>query len=192
MFLILIKESAMTHRKVTSGKDVPKDINVIIEIPAYSKPVKYEMDKATGALTVDRFMGTSMQYPTNYGYIPKSLSGDGDPVDVLVITPDPVLGGCVIRCRPIGMLKMEDESGMDNKVLAVPVKKLTSAYDRIKSYEDVSENRLLKIAHFFAHYKDLEEDKWVKVDGWTGREDAYEEILTSIERYNNAKHKPRF
>lgn len=182
----------MPHKRVSSGKDVPKDINVIIEIPAYSKPVKYEMDKETGALTVDRFMGTAMQYPTNYGYIPKSLSGDGDPVDVLVMTPDPVLGGCVVRCRPIGMLKMEDESGTDNKVLAVPVKKLTSAYDRIKSYEDVSENRLLKIAHFFEHYKDLEAGKWVKIEGWVGKDDAYEEILSSIERYNKVKRKPRF
>ena len=182
----------MSLMKVSSGQNIPMDINVIIEIPAYSKPVKYEMDKATGALTVDRFMGTAMQYPTNYGYIPQSLSGDGDPVDVLVITPDPVLGGCVVRCRPIGILKMIDEAGEDSKVLAVPVQQLTSAYDRIKTYQDVSENRLTKISHFFEHYKDLEPGKWVKVEGWFGIEEAKKEILSSIARYNALEHKPAF
>jgi len=182
----------MSLMKVSSGKNIPMDINVIIEIPAYSKPVKYEMDKHTGALTVDRFMGTAMQYPTNYGYIPQSLSGDGDPVDVLVITPDPVLGGSVVRCRPIGILRMIDEAGDDGKVLAVPVQQLTSAYDRIKTYEDVSQNRLDKIKHFFEHYKDLEHDKWVKVEGWFGIDEAVEEILSSIARYNALEHKPAF
>ena len=140
--------------KVQSGRDVPHDINVIIEIPAYSDPVKYEVDKDTGALTVDRFMGTAMQYPTNYGYIPHSLSDDGDPVDVLVISPAPLLSGCVIRCRPIGVLKMVDEAGSDAKVLAVPVEKLTPCYKKVASYEDISEDKLAKIAHFFQHYKD--------------------------------------
>ena len=182
----------MSLMKVSSGKNVPMDINVIIEIPAYSKPVKYEVDKDTGALTVDRFMGTAMQYPTNYGYIPQSLAGDGDPVDVLVITPDPVLGGCVMRCRPIGILKMIDESGEDAKVLAVPVQQLTSAYDRIKTYQDVSTNRLDKIEHFFKHYKDLEQEKWVKVEGWFGIEEAQEEILSSIARYDALENKPAF
>jgi inorganic pyrophosphatase len=178
--------------KISSGRNVPHDINVVIEIPAYSKPVKYEMDKVTGALTVDRFMGTAMQYPCNYGYIPQSLSGDGDPVDVLVITPDPVLGGAMVRCRPIGMLKMTDESGEDNKVLAVPVQELTSAYNRIKTYEDVSLNRLEKMQHFFEHYKDLEPEKWVKVEGWRGIEAAHQEILSSIERYDSLPDKPAF
>jgi len=182
----------MSLMKVSSGKDVPMDINVVIEIPAYSCPVKYEMDKDTGALTVDRFMGTAMQYPTNYGYIPQSLSGDGDPVDVLVITPDPVLGGCVVRCRPIGILKMIDEAGEDSKVLAVPVQKLTSDYNRINTYEDISENKLTKIAHFFEHYKDLEPGKWVKVEGWFGIEEAKKEILTSIARYDALEQKPAF
>lgn len=182
----------MSLMKVSSGINIPSDINVIIEIPAYSKPIKYEMDKLTGALTVDRFMGTAMQYPTNYGYIPQTLSDDGDPVDVLVITPDPVLGGCVVRCRPIGLLKMIDEAGEDHKVLAVPVAELTSAYDRIKTYADVSANRLDKIHHFFEHYKDLEQGKWVKVEGWAGIEEAYEEILSSIERYNALEQKPAF
>ena len=182
----------MSLMKVSSGINVPMDINVIIEIPAYSKPVKYEVNKDTGALTVDRFMGTAMQYPTNYGYIPQSLAGDGDPVDVLVITPDPVLASCVVRCRPIGLLKMIDESGEDSKVLAVPVQQLTSAYDCIKTYQDVSTNRLEKIEHFFQHYKDLEQDKWVKVEGWFGIEEAEKEILSSIARYKALEHKPAF
>lgn len=182
----------MSHRKVSSGINVPLDINVIIEIPAFSNPVKYEMDKETGALTVDRFMGTALQYPTNYGYIPHSLSGDGDPVDVMVLTPDPVLGGCVIRCRPIGVLKMTDEGGIDNKVLAVPVTQLTTSFDRIQSYQDISENRLAKIRHFFEHYKDLDEDRWVKIEGWYGIEEACEEILSSIARYDALEHKPAF
>jgi inorganic pyrophosphatase len=134
--------------KVQSGRDVPHDINVIIEIPAYSDPVKYEVDKDTGALTVDRFMGTAMQYPTNYGYIPHSLSDDGDPVDVLVISPAPLLSGCVIRCRPIGVLKMVDEAGSDAKVLAVPVEKLTPCYKKVASYEDISEDVLIGYISF--------------------------------------------
>mgnify|MGYP006265698981 CR=1 FL=1 len=182
----------MSFMKVQSGRDVPHDINVIIEIPAYSDPVKYEVDKDTGALTVDRFMGTAMQYPTNYGYIPHSLSDDGDPVDVLVITPAPLLSGCVIRCRPIGVLKMIDEAGSDAKVLAVPIEKLTPCYKKVTSFEDISEDKLAKIAHFFQHYKDLEEGKWVKIEGWFGIEDAKREILESISRYNAAEAKPEF
>jgi inorganic pyrophosphatase len=182
----------MSFMKVPSGKDVPHDINVIIEIPAYSDPVKYEVDKDTGALTVDRFMGTAMQYPTNYGYIPHSLSDDGDPVDVLVITPAPLLSGCVIRCRPIGVLKMVDEAGSDAKVLAVPVEKLTPCYKKVTTFEDISEDKLAKIAHFFQHYKDLEEGKWVQIEGWFGIEDAKREIVESISRYNAAEAKPEF
>lgn len=182
----------MSIMKVSSGENVPMDINVIIEIPAYSQPIKYEMDKRTGALTVDRFMGTAMQYPTNYGYIPQSLSGDGDPVDVLVITPDPVLGGCVVRCRPLGLLKMVDEAGDDAKVLAVPIQKLTPDYDHIITYEDIAENKLTRITHFFKHYKDLEPGKWVRIDGWFGVEEAKQEILSSIARYNALEIKPAF
>jgi inorganic pyrophosphatase len=178
--------------KITSGKNVPTDLNVVIEIPAYSSPVKYEIDKHTGALTVDRFMGTAMQYPTNYGYIPQSLSGDGDPVDVLVITPDPVLSGSVIRCRPIGLLKMIDEAGEDNKVLAVPVQKLTPSYNSVSTYQDIAVDQLAKISHFFKHYKDLEPGKWVIIEGWYGLEHAKEEILTSIERYQALENKPAF
>ncbi|MCL7420995.1 MAG: inorganic diphosphatase [Methylobacter sp.] len=182
----------MSLMKVSSGKDIPNDINVVIEIPAFSDPVKYEIDKDTGALMVDRFMGTSMQYPTNYGYIPHTLSDDGDPVDVLVITPAPLLSGCVVRCRPIGVLKMTDEAGEDAKVLAVPLEKLTPFYNRVKSYEDIPEDKLAKIAHFFEHYKDLEEGKWVKIEGWFGLEHAQEEIMSSIKRYNSTVEKPLF
>lgn len=178
--------------KINSGKDIPKDINVVIEIPAYSSPVKYEIDKDTGALVVDRFMGTSMQYPINYGYIPQSLSGDGDPVDVLVITPDPVISGSVVRCRPLGLLKMRDESGEDNKVLAVPVPKLTPSYKSIESYKDVPPDSLARITHFFKHYKDLEPGKWVEIQGWYGLEHAYSEILSSVERYDALEDKPAF
>ena len=177
----------MSFENVTPGKDLPSDINVIIEIPAYSAPVKYEVDKETGALTVDRFMGTAMQYPANYGYIPQTLSDDGDPVDVLVITPQPIIGGSVIRCRPIGVLKMSDEAGEDAKILAVPVQKLTQYYNKIETYQDFPEAELDKITHFFEHYKDLEKGKWVKVEGWFGISDAEAEILSSIERYNSSK-----
>ena len=174
----------MSLMRVPSGIDLHIDIIVIIEIPAYSDPVKYEVDKDTGILTVDRFMGTAMQYPTNYGYVPHSLSDDGDPVDVLVIAPAPLLSGCVVRCRPIGVLKMTDESGSDAKILAVPVDKLTPFYKKVETYEDIPEITLVKIAHFFQHYKDLEEGKWVKIEGWFGIEDAKKEIMESIERYN--------
>lgn len=182
----------MALHKVGSGKNAPNDINVIIEIPAYSDPVKYEVDKETGALFVDRFMGTAMQYPCNYGYVPHTLSEDGDPVDVLVITPAPLLTGAVVRCRPIGILRMEDEAGGDSKVLAVPHEKLTPDYNRVSTFRDLPESKLAKIAHFFEHYKDLEAGKWVRIDGWYGPEEAKEEIAGSIERYNLAKVKPDF
>ena len=178
--------------KVTSGNNVPMDINVVIEIPAYSSPVKYEIDKNTGMLVVDRFMGTAMQYPTNYGYIPQSLSGDGDPVDVLVITPDPVLSGSVIRCRPIGLLKMIDEAGPDNKVLAVPVQKLTPSYNRVSTYQDIPADQLARISHFFKHYKDLEPGKWVIIEGWHNVDHAATEIMDSISRYQALEDKPAF
>ena len=173
----------MPLQKISPGKNVPSDINVVIEIPAYSSPVKYEVDKASGALIVDRFMGTAMQYPCNYGYIPRSLSNDGDPADVLVISPDPLLSGCVVRCRPIGVLKMTDEAGEDAKILAVPLPELTPFYDKIRSYKDISEAEIARITHFFGHYKDLEKDKWVKIEGWFGIEETYQEINDSIARY---------
>jgi inorganic pyrophosphatase len=170
--------------RVSSGKNVPNDINVIIEIPSHSDPVKYEVDKETGAMFVDRFMGTSMHYPCNYGYIPQTLSEDGDPADVLVVTPIPVISGSVIRCRPLGMLCMTDEAGKDAKIIAVPVDKLSSLYSDMNSVRDLPRSLLDSISHFFDHYKDLEPGKWVKIEGWVDTEEAKQEILDSIERYN--------
>jgi inorganic pyrophosphatase len=169
--------------KITSGKDVPHEINVIVEIPMHGAPVKYEVDKESGALFVDRFMATSMIYPTNYGYIPHTLSEDGDPVDVLIITPMPLISGSVINCRVIGLLRMTDESGIDAKLLAVPVSKVSKMYEDIDTHEDISQQLLLSIEHFFKHYKDLEEGKWVKVEGWEGPDAAKKEILDSVARY---------
>jgi len=177
---------------VPTGKDIPNDFNVIIEIPCQGDPVKYEVDKESGAIFVDRFMGTAMQYPCNYGYIPHTLSEDGDPVDVLVITPVPLIPGVVVRCRPLGMLKMTDEAGPDAKVLAVPVEKVCGLYNHLQSHTDVSPWRLNAISHFFEHYKDLDKGKWVKIDGWQGLEEARQEILSSVERYNKSEDKPAF
>ncbi len=165
---------------VQSGKDVPNDINVIIEIPAQADPIKFEVDKDSGAVFVDRFMGTSMRYPINYGYVPHTVAGDGDPVDVLVVTPFPLLPGVVIRARPVGVLKMEDESGVDAKVVAVPVSKLTPLYDKVQTTDDLPELLMKQTAHFFEHYKDLEPGKWVKVTGWGTVEEARQEILDGI------------
>lgn len=175
----------MSLDNVGAGKNVPEEINVIIEIPAHSDPIKYEVDKETGALFVDRFMATCMHYPTNYGYVNKTLSKDGDPVDVLVPTPFPLLPGCVIPCRPIGVLKMTDESGEDAKVVAIPTGKLSSMYQGIHEIEELPELLRNQIEHFFEHYKDLEHGKWVKISGWEGAEAAKKEILESMEAYNN-------
>jgi inorganic pyrophosphatase len=182
----------MNLDRVTSGCDVPNDVNVIIEIPMNADPIKYEVDKKTGAVFVDRFMSTAMHYPCNYGYIPHTISDDGDPVDVLVLSPVPIITGVVVRCRPIGMLKMEDEAGGDAKLLAVPVDKLSSLYRAIKSPRDLPELATAQISHFFQHYKDLEPGKWVKVEGWVGAEEAKQEILAGVERYKTAKKKPKF
>jgi inorganic pyrophosphatase len=172
--------------KVGPGQNLPNDINVIIEIPAYSDPVKYEVNKETGVLFVDRFMSTAMHYPCNYGYVPQTLCEDGDPLDVLVLAPFPLLSGSVIRCRPIGLLKMSDEAGEDSKLLAVPVDKLSVLYSNIKSYLDVPQSTLNSIAHFFEHYKDLEVGKWVKIGGWQDIVQACAEIMTSAERYQSS------
>lgn len=173
----------MGLKNIPVGKDVPNNINVIIEIPMNGAPVKYEVDKETGALFVDRFMATAMFYPTNYGYVPQTLSLDGDPVDVLVVSPYPLLSGAVIPCRPVGMLKMTDESGEDAKVLAVPIDKLSQLYRNVESYRDLPQPLLLSIEHFFAHYKDLEEGKWVRIEGWQDVAAAHQEILNSQKRY---------
>lgn len=168
---------------IMAGRNLPNDIHVIIEIPAHSEPIKYEVDKESGALFVDRFLSTAMHYPCDYGYIPMTLSEDGDPVDVLVITPFPVNRGCVLRCRPIGVLSMADEAGDDQKILAVPISKLTSLYDHVNTPQDLPPLLLKQIAHFFEHYKDLEEGKWVKLNGWLGPVEAKKEIELSIQRY---------
>lgn len=173
----------MSITQIRPGKDVPNDINVIIEIPSHSDPVKYEVDKESGALFVNRFMSTAMFYPCNYGYVPQTLCPDGDPLDVLVLAPFPIMSGSVIRCRPVGVLGMTDESGEDAKVLAVPIDKMTPMYRHIKTASDVPPHILASIKHFFEHYKDLEEGKWVKVQEWLGIEEAKAEILKSIKAY---------
>ena len=175
--------SNMSLNKVSPGKNVPESFNVIIEIAMNADPVKYEVDKESGALFVDRFMSTSMHYPTNYGYVPQTLSGDGDPVDVLVITPVPLIPGVVVTCRAIGILKMTDEAGEDGKVLAVPIDKKCSLYSHWQKPEDMNPLRLKTIAHFFEHYKDLEAGKWVKISGWEGPEAAKKEITDGIANY---------
>ena len=182
----------MNLDRVTPGERVPEEINVIIEIPAHSDPVKYEVDKGTGAMFVDRFMTTAMYYPCNYGYIPHSLSEDGDPVDVLVITPVPLISGSVITCRPVDLLQMSDEAGQDAKILAVPTDALSNLYTHVRSAQDLSPNLLGQITHFFEHYKDLEPNKWVRIEGWGGPEQARREILESLERYERSPEKPCF
>jgi inorganic pyrophosphatase len=182
----------MNLDRVNSGRDLPNDFNVIIEIPMHGDPIKYEVDKETGAMFVDRFMSTAMHYPCNYGYIPHTLSDDGDPVDVLVVTPVALITGVVVRCRPIGMLKMTDEAGVDAKLLAVPIDKLCTMYRGMEKPEDMPTLLLAQIAHFFEHYKDLEPNKWVKVEGWVGPDEAKAEIFAGVDRYKSADEKPMF
>ena len=179
----------MSLDRVEAGRDLGNDFNVIIEIPMHSDPIKYEVDKETGALFVDRFVSTAMHYPCNYGYIPQTLADDGDPVDVLVITPYALMPGVVVRCRTIGMLKMTDEAGGDTKLLAVPIDKLTPIYRSIETARDLPEALLAQITHFFAHYKDLEPGKWVKVEGWASPEEARQEIKLCVKRYKGGGRK---
>lgn len=182
----------MSLDRVPAGLDVPNDCNVVIEIPMHGDPIKYEVDKATGAVFVDRFMATAMHYPCNYGYIPQTLSDDGDPCDVLVLSPVPLITGVVVRCRPIGMLQMQDEAGGDAKILAVPIDKLTPLYREVHSLHDLPQLTTRQIAHFFEHYKDLEDGKWVRLAGWVGPVEAKKEILDSVARYDTANPKPAF
>ena len=174
----------MSLDNVKPGKKIPESFNVIIEIPMNADPIKYEVDKESGAIFVDRFMGTAMHYPCNYGYINKTMAGDGDPVDVLVITPVPLSPGVVVSCRAIGILLMEDEAGQDAKLLAVPEDRILPIYTHWQKPEDMNQLRLNQIQHFFEHYKDLEKGKWVKIKGWGGVKEAHQEILEGIERYN--------
>ena len=172
----------MSFDTLSPGSDVPEQVNVIIEIPANSDPVKYEVDKESGTLMVDRFMASPMFYPCNYGYIPHTLSEDGDPIDVLVYTPYPLVHGSVIACRPVGVLNMKDEAGPDAKLIAVPIKKLTSLYDHINDVDDLPELLKAQISHFFTRYKELEKGKWVEIEGWANAANAKQQIVESIER----------
>jgi len=176
----------MSLEQVPAGKSLPDDFNVVIEIPMNSA-IKYEIDEDSGALFVDRLVSTAMHYPCNYGYIPHTLCGDGDAADVLVLFPQPVQAGSVIRCRPVGVLKMTDEAGEDAKILAVPHDKLTTIYSKVQSTADLPAVTLEQIEHFFEHYKDLEKGKWVKVEGWEGIDAARKEIVDAVERYNASK-----
>ena len=176
----------MSLDRVPAGANLPEDFNVVIEIPMNSDPVKYEVDKESGAVFVDRFMLSAMHYPANYGYIPQTISDDGDPVDVLVVTPFPIQVGAVVRCRAVGVLQMEDEAGGDAKLLAVPVTKLYPVYSSLTTVDDVPAEMRAQIQHFFEHYKDLEKGKWVKVQGWEGIEAAEREIMDSAARFKGA------
>jgi inorganic pyrophosphatase len=172
----------MDISKIPIGENPPHDVNVIIEIPQGGAPVKYEIDKASGALYVDRFLHTAMVYPANYGFIPHTLSEDGDPVDCMVVIPTPVVPGVVVRSRPIGALLMEDESGLDEKILAVPVDKLIPFYAAVSSFRDLPQILIDQIEHFFAHYKDLEKGKWVRVKRWAEPAEAHELIRAAMAR----------
>ena len=173
----------MSLSAISAGKNVPDEVNVIIEIPAHADPVKYEVDKDTGALFVDRFMATCMHYPTNYGYVNNTLSEDGDPLDVLVVTPYPVIPGSIIRCRAVGMLDMDDEAGGDEKLVAVPHEKLSTQYGNVQDVEDLPQLLRDQIQHFFENYKDLEKGKWVKVKGWKNAEAARASIIKAVAAY---------
>ena len=180
----------MSISDVTAGDKVPAEFNVIIEIPMNADPIKYEVDKQSGALFVDRFMMTAMHYPANYGYVPQTIADDDDPVDVLVHTPFPLLPGVVLRCRPLGVLRMDDEAGGDAKLLAVPTDAICPLFVHWKSIEDVPDIRLKQIQHFFEHYKDLEAGKWVKVLGWAGLDVAHAELISGMKRYAAQKERP--
>ncbi len=179
----------MSLHNVTPGAKAPDVFNVIIEIPMNADPIKYEVDEETGALFVDRFMGTAMHYPCNYGYVPQTIADDGDPVDVLVITPFPLIPGVVVPCRPLGVLKMDDEAGGDSKLLAVPTEKILPMYEKIQKLDDLPDLMLKRIQHFFEHYKDLEPGKWVKVKGWEGIDSAKQEVVTGMAGHQAAHSK---
>ena len=172
----------MNIDKLVTGSNPPEDVNVIIEVPIGGEPIKYEMDKASGALVVDRFLYTSMRYPGNYGFIPHTLSEDGDPCDVIVCNTRAIVPGAVINCRPVGVLLMQDEAGTDEKIVAVPVPKLTRRYERVANYTDLPDITLQQVEHFFEHYKDLEKTKWVKITGWGDAQKAKSIIVEAIER----------
>jgi inorganic pyrophosphatase len=177
---------------VSTGNNPPDEINVVIEIPKDSEPVKYEVDKQSGAIFVDRILSTPMRYPCNYGYVPHTLCGDGDPADILVVLPLSLIPGSVIRCRPVGVLRMVDEAGGDEKILAVPATKVFNGYAHIEDIGQVSSHWLERIGHFFEHYKDLEKGKWVKLDGWGDAAEAKQILRDSMSRYEATAEKPKF
>jgi inorganic pyrophosphatase len=172
---------------ISTGRHPPKEVNVIVEVPVGGEPIKYEMDKAAGTLVVDRFLYTSMRYPGNYGFIPHTLSLDGDPCDVLIANQRGIVPGAIIAVRPVGVLLMQDEAGGDEKIVAVPIPKLTRRYENVHDYTDLPEITRQQIEHFFAHYKDLETDKWVKIKGWGDAAAAEKMILEAIARAKNQK-----
>ncbi|WP_223477540.1 inorganic diphosphatase [Oricola indica] len=177
----------MRIEAIAIGSNPPEDVNVIIEVPVGGQPIKYEMDKDAGVLVVDRFLYTPMTYPGNYGFVPHTLSDDGDPIDVLVCNTRPLIPGCVINVRPIGVMLMEDNSGQDEKIIAVPTHALTKRYDSVKDYDDMPDITLKQIEHFFEHYKDLEPGKWVKIGGWQNAEVAKRLIMEAVDRAKSAK-----
>jgi len=172
----------MNLNAVSVGKNPPQEVNVVIEVPIGGEPIKYEMDKDSGALVVDRFLYTSMRYPGNYGFIPHTLSEDGDPCDVIVANTRAIVPGAIMSCRIVGVLMMEDEAGGDEKLIAVPSSKLTKRYDSVKNYTDLPEITLQQIEHFFEHYKDLEPNKWVKVTGWGDAAKAHSMVEAGVAR----------
>ena len=176
----------MNLNAISAGKNPPEDVNVVIEVPIGGDPIKYEMDKDSGALFVDRYLYTPMRYPGNYGFVPHTLSDDGDPIDVLIASTRAIAPGAVVNCRPIGVLVMSDEAGQDEKILAVPSTKLTRRYENVHSYRDLPEITLKQIEHFFEHYKDLESNKWVKIDRWGDTAEAQKMIQEAVDRYNNS------
>lgn len=173
----------MRIEAIPTGKNPPHDINVLIEVPVGGEPIKYEMDKASGTLFVDRFLYTPMRYPGNYGFVPHTLSADGDPIDVLVCNTRAIVPGAVINCRPVGVLVMEDDGGGDEKVIAVPATKITKRYDKIVDIKDLPEITMQQIQHFFEHYKDLEPGKWVKIHHWGNAEEARRLITEAMDRF---------
>jgi inorganic pyrophosphatase len=173
---------------ILTGKNPPEDINVIVEVPVGGEPIKYEMDKASGTLFVDRFLYTPMRYPGNYGFVPHTLSADGDPIDVLVCNTRAIVPGAVINCRPVGVLVMEDDAGGDEKIIAVPSPKLTKRYEKVHNYTDLPEISMQQIEHFFRHYKDLEPGKWVKINHWGDAAEAKAMITQAIERNKKGPH----
>ena len=172
---------------ISIGKNPPHDVNVIIEVAVGGEPIKYEMDKEAGTLVVDRFLYTPMRYPGNYGFIPHTLSGDGDPCDVLIVNTRAIVPGAVMSVRVVGVLLMEDEAGGDEKIIAVPSSKLTQRYDKVHNYSDLPDITLQQIQHFFEHYKDLEKGKWVKLDGWGGAAEAKQILIEAHQRHLDSK-----